>query len=432
MVGQRHLVENVFFLSLGTFLAAKLLNWPTIYPVIGLLAFLLYGNLFQSLLQKKWAVALWVGLALYAYFVLPPFLNAPVAAAFLVTPLYAFCITSLIIKYPLDRQYLLSGIFWISLLLTCSALLGVVLHLDEIRPFLTLDHFLFELQRRDATLRQFFFNALIPWEETQDGQLAVVSLLGLLLITLSLLKPTGKMGWAAAALLLSLNLLAMARGPIIIAIGLMMITTFVQSRRKMIWAIATMASFPLLFFNLTARFLNGRKPIWDTLINNLDWRGHGIGAAAESAKAASLGYNQKPVINYPHNVHLELIYDWGLLPYGLFAAVTLVYLFKYKKVRTAFLLLFVLSLTYTIYSPWTFWLLLFAVWQDREAFALLNHKLGHLRRQELFAMEPIVGQRANDAKNITDGVAQVTDLGFIDLRREQNQRDHQHLSETAP
>lgn len=86
--------------------------------------------------------------------------------------------------------------------------------------------------------------------------------------------------------------------------------------------------------------LNGRRPIWDALLKDINLWGHGIGSSATAATKASTEANQSPIISYPHNIHIEILSDWGIMIYSLLLVATLFYLIKYRKPRTAFMIFF--------------------------------------------------------------------------------------------
>lgn len=358
-------VENIFLLSAMVFLGTKLLSLPTVYPLIAILPFLLQKDLIKKITAQKYLILTWIFLAAYALLILPKFINPWMLTAFFVIPIYFLAITQLKANTVLNRTYLNEGFFWISLLFTTALVIGIILHLDNIKPLWNWSHISSGFLRKDDSLRLEIFNALLPWDENIEGKRAYLSLLGILLTAFALIGPTGKKGITAFTLLTCLNIFAISRTPLLASFGILVLSWLATSRLKIKLLIASLIALTPVILSLDALTLNGRRPIWDSILQNIDWRGHGIGAAAFLTEEFCRTTGKNPIIIYPHNIHLETMYDWGWPIYAVFLLSTVYFLFKKNAVRTSFVLFFILAINYSIFSPWSSWFLLFAFWQDQ-------------------------------------------------------------------
>lgn len=372
---KRPIVETIFFLTVMVFLIAKIFSLPTIYPALAIGAFSFHKGLFTELKRQKFVIFAWLGLLFYTLLVLPVFTNPLVTAAFVVTPLYALSIVGLKQHYSLNKDFLINGFLILALFFALLLCIGVSLHFEEIAPLLSWQQVALEIKRFDVSLRKILFDSFLPWANDLGTQTALISLLGILLITLTLLKPTSLKGYVALVILFALNIIALSRAPVLSAIGILTISALAKSNSRARWITAACFFIPVVLLSLDFRTLNGRHVIWTTLFTNLNWWGHGLGSAALATEKISQGVNQNPIITYPHNIHLELMYDWGLILYSIALLGVLFYLLRSAKPRTAFIIFFVFFLNYTIYSPWSVWFLFFALWQDSQPYTEMTQKM---------------------------------------------------------
>ena len=305
---------------------------------------------------------------IYNFGFLPEVSHSLVATSFFITPLYALSLVCLQERFKFRQNYFVTGMFYFSVFFLLMLAVGLVLHAQEIYQHLSWALVLSELRRTDFILRNILFSSFIPWAEQSEANWALVSLLGTLLVIFSMLSSLNRRGKITLGLLFLLNFIAMSRLYILAALAFVVINAFAKSKKQARVMMGLFLLIPVIVLNLEARLLNGRIPVWEQLIKNFNWHGNGLGSARAATIVASTNIGQKPIIQYPHNIHIEIIYDWGWIVYVLLAAVSLYYCFKHTKVRLAFAILFVLFFNYSIYSPWATWVLLFAHIADKNKF----------------------------------------------------------------
>lgn len=133
----------------------------------------------------------------------------------------------------------------------------------------------------------------------------------------------------------------------------------IQGKRIVPWTLP----FMLCPFLIPDRLLHGRGDLYPVFFGNWRLWPQGIGSlSSEVIRLLEAIYPAHERNTYIHNVHLEVMYDFGALIYILLLGGYLAYAGRKQLALTSFILFFTLSFNYTIYSPVT-WLLLAAAYR---------------------------------------------------------------------
>jgi hypothetical protein len=104
----------------------------------------------------------------------------------------------------------------------------------------------------------------------------------------------------------------------------------------------------------TKIYLNGRLDLYSVFQKNLSFFPNGIGFSSNQVfKHLSSIYPEHEITSHMHNVHMELIIDFGLVLYLILLMAFSLIAYRKKLYFTSFIVFAVLSFGYTIYSPLT-------------------------------------------------------------------------------
>jgi hypothetical protein len=157
-------------------------------------------------------------------------------------------------------------------------------------------------------------------------------------------------------------LLASSRGTLI-AVALIAGAQLLD-HRPLLRRVAQVGIIPVSYIitQMSTKFLNGRSTLYSEALSKISWSGHGLGSSANLASVLSEGRN-----DHLHNIHFEMLYDWGGFAYVVWFAVVLSFLFNRGYLRVSIILFVSCALSYTIYSPWVAWTVFFAWLADRRS-----------------------------------------------------------------
>lgn len=255
--------------------------------------------------------------------------------------------------------FIVALMFWI--FITLSVLYREQLDLKQLLSIFELSHW----NRESADVRNFMVRSLVPWNG--DHWLGSVfrsffELIGIWISILAFRKNRPGLSFWKISLLLTLvyALVASSRGAIITIV--LMLAANLFDRFSLAKRITQLVIIPssLIIFSLSSRVLNGRDILYRNAFEGLAWNGHGIGASGLLAKNLTSGGN-----THVHNIHLEMMYDWGIALYLLILIPFIVWIVKKGYFRTTVFIFVTCSLSYSIYSPWVAWTLYFAWKEDK-------------------------------------------------------------------
>jgi hypothetical protein len=254
---------------------------------------------------------------------------------------------------------ILSLMFWI--FISISIIHREQFHFAQLTGIFELSHW----NRSSVDLRNFMIRSLVPW--SGDHWLGSVfrSLFELIGIWISIfayrkIRAGQKIWMISFVLAFSYSFIASSRGAIVTICLIMAVNLFDRYPKIKRYFQFVVIPSSLIVFSFTSKFLNGRDILYRNAFENLSWNGHGIGASGVLAKSLTNGAN-----TYVHNIHLEMMYDWGIALYVLILTPFIIWIFKNGYLRTTIFIFVTCSLSYTIYSPWLAWTLYFAWKEDR-------------------------------------------------------------------
>jgi hypothetical protein len=355
-------VEWVFILSVLGYFISKIFSVPTFYPVFMMIALTKLSipkNLFIK--SSVFMVAVYgLIVVLSGHF----FLDYEYLIGFFLL-LFEFLYFFTNRDEDIDLKVLCRFFFFVSLsfwiFITLSFLNREQLDFKQLLSIFKLSHW----NRDSVEVRNFMVRSLVPW--TVDHWLGSVfrsffELIGIWISIYAFRKNRpGLYFWKISLFLtLAYAVVASSRGAIITMV-LMLAANLIDrfSLIKRITQLIMIAS-SLIVFTFSSRFLNGRDILYQKAIEGLGIIGHGIGASGALAKRLTGGDN-----TYVHNIHLEMMYDWGIALYLLMLIPFIFFIVKKGYFRTTVFVFVTCSLSYSIYSPWVAWTLYFAWKEDK-------------------------------------------------------------------
>jgi hypothetical protein len=364
----KHRFEASFFFMLLCYVLAKTLGLPPVYPAALLVGYigLPVKELWTDIKKTLWLVLPVLFLALV--FTQKLYTDFKVFSGFLST-LGLTVFFQHFFPHKTKNDFFPKGLLWASTSICVIFLIGMFLGWQNLAQDLTWAKFVSTWSRHDDMLYRLQLINAFSWNGDIMKAISMFSLLCNLTIWLaSVMHPssTKRGAWIGMSLLILVQIFLSSRGPLVV-IAAMLACSFIERRTilKRVMITGTLL-VPALVIFLSQEVLNGRKPLYDRFTSEMSWLGHGIGASAHLAQSISSGITDEVhrQNNYPHNIHLELIHDWGGLIYAI-GFVGLVYvLMKQAALRTALVIFCLCSVHYTVYSPLTMTFVLIAWFSD--------------------------------------------------------------------
>lgn len=271
-----------------------------------------------------------------------------------------------------DTAFLAKFLAGITTVLWVFGILGLAVNFENLRPYLGWDNIIGTALRTINTqgLReQLVYSTTAAWSSDKVDAKWVVSLADIILLISAcfITRSSSRMKWFVLLALALFSFTTFSRGSLVGAFVLTMMGLCPKAWR---WLrrplILSFTLIPVVFCFGSSSFLNGRLDTWDAIRRRSTLEGNGIGGGRELANwVHENAYKTKlDVVQNPHSIHLETIFDFGWILYFILAAAVVWYLWRVRAWRTSWMLFFVCAVNYTIYSPWTVWLVFFALFAD--------------------------------------------------------------------
>lgn len=266
-----------------------------------------------------------------------------------------------------SNRYLDYALVFIGATITVLFIVGGILKFHKISPLIEWGSVYKLFSRYDNYLRHWIISFFNPFGTDHKLAGVFLSFQGLTGIWMAIRISTP--GSEARVLrkglcvvILSL-ILSISRGPLL---GILFIFIFSKIKHYAPYlnrVIPFLSIFPILLILISHintsgdfnkdKFYNGRAQIYRRLSKDISLTGNGIGAASKESAIASFNHN-----NHPHNIHLEVMFDLGLIVFMIIFFKVVRLLYRKKAMVTSAFLFIVCSYSYTIYSPWTW----FTIW----------------------------------------------------------------------